>query len=607
MRPEAAAPRRAAMLTGLAVSFVAAVHLLRALRPELLLDREPAWALPRLFLGLAAVAVAAAAGIGAAGVVFLWSRQASFGRLIPPLPFGPPAVALLAAGAILAGTLLRLVSISEIPWPLWVDDLSLIAPTLALEGGVRDFADSIRTAPYGVPRPYGSVGVLYLEAYRVSLLLWGTTVFGVRFLSFLAGALSLVTGALLGRALLPRGGGALTALILAGLRWSLILSRWGWVAIALVPVLDVAALLLLHARRRGSLRAAAGAGFVAGIGAHIYLSAWVAFAGLLALALWPIEDEEGEGFRRRLRLGSLCLVGFLAAAAPIFLLRKDRTVSYFARTSSHNVLKEIRYRKSLMAPFAAAADALTSPWFPPDPTARHDIPGRSRLGWIFGLPVAAVAIRSLVFPRDRLSAFLLAHAAAALAGAVASGEAQNPNSYRFAYLTTVTAVGAAGGVLWLFRWVPAARRRLAAIGALGLLSIGGVLGARDALFRWGESRETFDAFFGQDTLIPRAALRWERFGEVGIDTSVGFAPGTQSWLTMEPIRRYRLDPDEPRREKILGRARPDDNRRAFRIAPPKTGPGSTERLVERIRDGWGRDWAVVLGRRISSAAGSPIP
>jgi len=606
VRAGAAAPRRAAILAGLAVSFVTAVHLLRALRPELLLDREPAWALPRLFLGLAAVAVAAAAGIGAASVVFLWSRQASFGRSMPPLPFGPPAAALLAAGAILAGTLLRLASISEIPWSLWVDDLSLIAPALALEGGVRDFADSIRAAPYGVPRPYGSVGVLYLEAYRASLLLWGTTVFGVRFLSFLAGAVSLVTAALLGRALLPRGGGALTALILAGLRWSLILSRWGWNAIVLIPVLDVAALLLLRARRRGSLRAAAGAGFVAGIGAHIYLSAWVAFAGLFALALWPIE--EGEGFRRRVRLGSLCLVGFLAAAAPLFLLRKDRAVSYFARTSSHNVFKEIGYRKSVMAPFAAAADALTSPWFPPDPTARHDIPGRSRLGWIFGLPVAAVAIRSLVFPRDRLSAFLLAHAAAALAGAVAGGEAQNPNSYRFAYLTTVTAVGAAGGALWLLRWVPAARRHLAAIGALGLLSIGGVLGARDALFRWGESRETFDAFFGQDTLIPRAALRWERFGEVGIDASVGFETRTQSRLTMEPIRRYRLDPEEPRREEILGRARPGDNRRrAFRIAPPRTEPGSAERLVERIRDGWGRDWAVVLGRRISPAAGSPIP
>lgn len=606
MRGGAAAPRRAAILAGLVVSFVAAVHLLRALRPELLLDREPAWALPRLFLGLVAAAVTAAAGIGAASVVFLWSRQVSFGRPIPPLPFGPPAVALIAAGAILAGTLLRLVSISEIPWPLWVDDLSLIAPALALEGGVRDFADSIRAAPYGVPRPYGSVGVLYLEAYRVSLLLWGTTVFGVRFPSFLAGALSLVTGALLGRALLPRGGGALTALILAGLRWSLILSRWGWVSVVLIPVLDVAALLLLHARRRGSLRAAAGAGFVAGIGAHIYLSAWVALAGLVALALWPLD--EGDGFRRRARLGGLCLIGFLAAAAPIFLLRKDRAVSYFARTSSHNVFKEIGYRKSRMAPFAAAADALTSPWFPPDPTARHDIPGRSRLGWIFGLPVAAVAIRSLVFPRDRLSAFLLAHAAAALAGAVLGGEAQNPNSYRFAYLTTVTAVGAAGGVLWLLRWVPTARRRLAAIGALGLISMGGVLGARDTLLRWGESRETFDAFFGQHTLIPRAALRWERFGEVGIDASVGFEPGTQSRLTMEPIRRYRLDPEEPRRKEILGRARPDDNRRrAFRIAPLGTGPGLAERLVERIRDPWGRDWAVVLGRRISSAAGSPIP
>lgn len=603
MSAGAAAPRRAAILAGLAGSFVAAVHLLRAIRPDLLLDSEPRWALPRLFLGLLVIALSAASGVCVAAGILLWSRHPSFGRALAPLPFRASSTALLAAGAILAGTLVRLVGISEIPWPLWVDDLSLIAPALALEGGVRDFADPIRAAPYGVPRSYGSVGVLYLEAYRVSLLLWGTTVFGVRFLSFLAGALSLVTAALLGRALLPRGGGALTALVLAGLRWSLILSRWGWVAIAVVPLLDLAALFLLRSRRRTGLAMALGAGLLAGIAAHVYLSAWVAFAGLLALALWPMEKEDPLG--SRVRVAALCLAGFLLATAPLFLLRKPGTVSYFARTSSHNVLKEIGYRKSVMAPFNAAADALTSPWFPPDPTARHDIPGRSRLGWILGVPVAAAAVRALLIPRDRLSAFLLAHAAAALAGAIAGGEAQNPNGYRFAYLTTATAVAAAGGILWLLQAVPPARRRVAAIGAIGLVSIAGVLGARDAVLRWGQSRETFDAFFGQDTLIPRVALRWERFGPVAIDSSIGFEPRVQSPLTMGPIRRYRLDPEEPRRARLFGPRPAGEASRTFRIAPSEAAPGPGERLVERIRDRWGRDWGAVLGRRINAAADTP--
>jgi ABC-type nitrate/sulfonate/bicarbonate transport system permease component len=64
-------------------------------------------------------------------------------------------------------------------------------------------------------------------------------VFGVRFPSALAGAASLVTAALLGRALLPSGGGALAALILAGLRWHLILSRWAWVMIVLAPIVEI--------------------------------------------------------------------------------------------------------------------------------------------------------------------------------------------------------------------------------------------------------------------------------------------------------------------------------------------------------------------------------
>jgi len=597
---------RAALFAGSAVAFVAAVSLVKLVHLALLLDPEPSWVPARLVLGVGVIAAAAAAGCLAAAALVLWSRRESFGASIPALPFRRRALLFMAGGAVLAGTLLRFAWIETIPWPLWVDDLSLIAPSLELEGDLRDFADSIRAAPYGVARPYGTVGVLYLEAYRFSLKLWGTTVLGVRFLSFLGGAISLGTAALLGRALLPRGGGAVTALALAGLRWSLILSRWGWNAIVLAPILDVAALLLLRARRHASLSAAAGAGLVAGIGAHVYLSAWVAFAALLTLALWPMP--EGEGARPRLRLAAVCLAGFAVAIAPLFLFREGRAVSYFARTGSHNVFKEIGYRESGMAPFATAADALMSPWFPPDPTARHDIPGHSRLGWIFGLPVAAAAIRSLVFPREKLSAFLLAHAGAAFLGAVAGGEAQNPNGYRFGYLTTVTAVAAAGGALWMLRWIPAARRRLAAIGALGLLSVGGALGARDAIFRWGESRETFDAFFGQDTLIPRAALRWQRLGGVEIAPGVGFAPRAQSPLTMGPIRRHRLDPEEPRREEIFGGADPRGGpRRGFRIVPAKTSPVSGERLVERVRDGWGRDWAAVLGRRVGSAADSPTP
>jgi hypothetical protein len=162
-----------------------------------------------------------------------------------------------------------------VPEWLWIDDLSLIGPSLALRGGLADFAEILRPVPFGVARVYGVIGVLYLEISRIVYHLFGTTVFGVRFLSAFAGCASLVTASLLGRRLLPRGGGAVTALALAGLRWHLVLSRWAWTMIVLAPVADVATLFLLSARRRRSSTISLVAGASAGIGAHFYLSAWV--------------------------------------------------------------------------------------------------------------------------------------------------------------------------------------------------------------------------------------------------------------------------------------------------------------------------------------------
>src|SRR5262249_47408743 len=154
-------------------------------------------------------------------------------------------------------------------------------------------------------------------------------------------SVSLVTAALLARALLPGGGAAIAALVLAGLRWSLILSRWGWNMIALAPISDVACLLMLRARRRDSAGAALAGGAVAGAGAHVYLSAWIVAAGLLALAVWPGEESAAVRPTRGVRRAAFLAAGFALAAAPLFLFHEGRGGSYFARTSDHSVLREI--------------------------------------------------------------------------------------------------------------------------------------------------------------------------------------------------------------------------------------------------------------------------
>lgn len=582
------AARRAAVVAGLAASLVAGVDITRAIRPALLLDFEPSWALPRLVLWLILAAGVAVAGGTAAGAMLLWGRRRSSADPPPPLPLRRSSLLLLSAAAVVVGALARLLALDRVPLPLWIDDLSLIPAALALEGNLRDFADAIRPAPFGMSRSFGTVGVLYLEVFRLALRAFGTSVFGIRVFPALAGVVSIATAGLLGRALLPRGGGALTAIALAGLRWHLILSRWGWVAVVLIPVIDGAALLILRARKTARPGWALAAGAVAGLGAHVYLSAWVASLGLGLLCLWPASA--GPLARpARLRLGMLFAAGVLATASPLFLLREGRVTPYFARTEDHNVFKEMRYKKSRLVPMAAAADFLKAPWLAPDPTERHDIPGRSRLGWLIGVPFAVGVASCLRSPRREVSGYFLTQAGAALLATVAGGEARNPNGFRFAYLATPVAVGIAAGSLRLVAAVRPDRRRTAALAAVGLLAIAGAGAARDTIAVWGASRATFDGFFGGETLIARAALRWGSYGPVALTGA-----DERTRLTAWAVSRYRLDPDAL----PPGKGRGADERRFRVVSGSAARLFEDERVVERVRDGWGREHAVVLGRRV---------
>jgi hypothetical protein len=312
----------------------------------------------------------------------------------------------------------------------------------------------------------------------------------------------------------------------------------------------------------------------------------VAGAALALFAAWPVRGDRG-----RVRRTAAFVLGFAAAAAPLVFVRAPGAPSYFARTSDHNMAMEVR-RAGPGPLVSTAADALAAPWLVPDPTERHDIPGRSRLGWILGIPVAAIFTRALVFPRDELSGWLLAHAACAFAAALAAGQATHPNGFRYGYLTTAAAVAASGGVLWLLGAAPDRWRRAAAIAAMGLLAVSGLAAARDTLLVWGESRETDEGFHGQDTLIGRAAARWDRYGEVRVDPGLGFDPLTHSPVTIAAVRADRLDPALDARFRAAG-----SEGRAFRVVPPSAVPGPGERAVERVRDGWGRERAVVYGRR----------
>ncbi|MEO8190475.1 MAG: glycosyltransferase family 39 protein, partial [Acidobacteriota bacterium] len=515
-------PGPAAFLVGALSGFVAAVNLVRAFRPLPLLDPDPSWAAPRLLLGLLAIAGSAAAAGAAAGAFWVWAKRDRVpSGASEPLALSRPSLAGLSIAALFLGALLRFASLERLPPSLWIDDLSLIAPALELRGRPSDFANAIRPAPYGVEKPYGSVGVLYLEGYRAALAKFGTTVFGVRFLAAAAGACSIAAVYLLARELLPSGGAALATIVLAFLRWNLVNSRWGWNAVVLAPLVDVAGLLLVLARRRRSAGLAAAAGAVAGLAAHVYLAAWVGAAALLLFSVWPLRgDRKGEGARVRplARLPIAFAAAFVLFSLPIFLWKEGRAAPYFARASDHNVVREMRRARSPMPLFGAAADSLSAPWYRADPFTGYRL-----LGWLF-VPVGLAAARALAHPGEEPSAFFVSHGVAALAASVVGGQAGIPNGYRFGYLADVAAVAASSGILLIAsRRTPAARRAIA-MAAVGALAVSGALGARDALVEWPARRDTFDSFHGQDTLLGRAAARWESFGRVAVEEGTEHSP-----------------------------------------------------------------------------------
>src|SRR5262249_50010155 len=314
---------------------------------------------------------------------------------------------------------------------------------------------------------------------------------------------SLATAGLLARALLPAGGGALAILTLAGLRWHLILSLSGWHSVLLVPLVDLAALGIVTARRRGVWAPALARGAAPGGGPRLSLASWLVPAALLVFAVGPTPEMAAS--RNRLPRALAFAAGFALVASPLFLFHQGRTRPYFGRSTRHNVLREVAYQKSWLPAFAAAADAPPSPWLIPDPEGRHDLEGASRLGWIVGIPVAVALGRALRAPREELSGLLLTHGAFGAAAAVASGTAGHPNGFRFGYLSSLAAVAASAGVLALIGAAPKARRRAAAALAVGLLAVSGAIGARQAYVEWPARPATFHSFPRQDPLLRAAA------------------------------------------------------------------------------------------------------
>ena len=584
--------RGAALVAGASAAFAVAVGLVITIRPRLLLDPDPSWALARLLLTLFVFAAAAGAGVAASAALHLWGRTRAVAERLPGLPLSAGVLLCLAAAALLLGTAARFAALDRLPAPLWVDDLSLIAPALSLHGNARDFADPIRAVPFGLPRPYGSVGVLYLELYRWSLLLFGTTVFGVRFLSAAAGVLSIATAIALARALLPRGGGTLAGLAIAGMRWHLILSRWGWNAIVLVPLLDLAALLLLRARRRRSVAAVAaarpprrdrgahlpgGLGCAGGSGGVPGL-AWfgsdapvaprrfeplrcdVPPGGFSSLLAWPRKDALLPARRAAQRARGNPTPAFVRA--PLLLCRDRAGRSLVPRR-----------------PFAVERLAgQVAPGLDPRHLRRRGA----------GALALSPAGRTLRLP-----------AGACRRGVCLDGRLGHGNAAeRLPRRLSDDSDGRSGGrgALSLLALLSGRARRAGAIATVGLLAISGTLAARDLFLRWGPMLEAWEGYQGRDNLVASSIMRWQRYGPVRVDPRLSRILANETTFYVDLLVRYRLDAGGPA---PLGPSplRGDGPHRSFRLIPATQVPPAGERVVEVVRDGRGTKWALMLGVR----------
>jgi hypothetical protein len=327
-----------------------------------------------------------------------------------------------------------------------------------------------------------------------------------------------------------------------------------------------------------------------GVGAHVYLVAWVAAAGLLTIAFWPPRRPVAASGPLRLVPAALFVLGFCLAVSPLFLFQAGRTTPYFLR--ARNLVVDVRDSRSLLPAFERASDGISAPWV----SATREWPESVELRLVFRALLAVAFLRALRRPRDELSMSILAQAGAALAATVIGGHGGVPNGFRFGYLSDVTAIAIAGGALWTLLLARRADRAVLATAVVGLLAAVSLLGARD-FFRYFSVRPGRERS-SETTLVARAAVRWDRYGTVEID------PRLVRFKSMvAAIRRHRLDPeDSGLPADTLSEA---GTAREFRIVPPGSVPRPGERAVEIVRgEGW--TCAVVLARggpRSSKSAG----
>lgn len=356
----------------------------------------------------------------------------------------------ILAGILVAGAVLRLYRLSDLPFGLWYDE--------AANG-----LEALRVANEPQYQPVYTDGVNasghYLYLIVAAFEAFGVSAHSIRLVSAAMGIATVIAAYLAARELYGAKAALLAAALFAVARWSITFSRLGMYNIS-TPLFELLAVaFLLRAFRRNHPSDFALAGLSIGFGLCFYpaFHLFVAAVGLLLAALLVLQawkawrqtrtgQDAGvaDGLSDRLSsiyafcrsrlyaaLGPAVLVTCaVIVVAPVLTFALERPESYFARVQGTSLFSNKEAGERLPALGANLRKHLLMFNVRGDPNGRHNLPGEPMLDPVTGaLFVAGVAL-ALVRWRQPVYLFLPTWLLISLMGGVLSLDFEAPQSLR---------------------------------------------------------------------------------------------------------------------------------------------------------------------------------
>ena len=404
-------------------------------------------------------------------------------------PHGMILCALVALAA-----LLRLIGLAELPEGLWFDEASigLEARRILTDPAFRPMYAQGTTTP-----------AAYIYLVALSEAVWGQTLFGVRFVSALAGVATVALSYVVGRQLFGPWMGIAAALLMAAARWDITFSRIGMQGATTPLFLLLACALLLHALRTGSRAAYAALGVAVGLSFWFY-TANLLFPAVLGALLLVVFVRQPERIRDHLGGLTLALVGAALAFAPALLdlalhpnvvLDRPLAVSIFSNRDLWAALPDLHENiRSHLLMFNVEGDH----------NGRHNLPGAPMLDWVTATLALLGLLAALRRFTDYRTVLLLCWLGVLLLPGILTVSFEAPQSLRGIGALPAALLLAAWGLqrTWQLLGAP----RLTHRGYAFALGGGALLLSINTVTYWGPQRAdfaTWNAFSMAETITGR--------------------------------------------------------------------------------------------------------